>query len=278
MKARTLRVILRMVRRGASNTEDDVKAYIGTKDNLMRNVLAAFLVMTAGHASAQDSGWSYTITPYLWLPDSTIGIETPRGSVTGELSIGDALKELDFAFMGAFEASNGKWSFVTDLVYFNLSATERTPFGGLFSEASVGSKITAFSALAAYRVHEAGNVSIDIGAGLRAWSLKSEVGLSGGLLPAERFSSSDQWVDPIIALRGRVDFDEKWFATFYLDAGGFGVGSDQSYQAITSIGYNVNDRWSVLGGWRYIDFERDDNGNQLDFKQSGLILGASYRF
>jgi opacity protein-like surface antigen len=244
----------------------------------MRYLIAVLLATTAGQACAQDTGWSYKITPYLWLPDTTIGVDTPRGSVSAELSIGDALKELDFAFMGAFEANKGKWSLVTDILYFNLSATASTPFGALFDEAIVSSKITAFSALAAYRIHEDANLSVDIGAGVRAWSVSSEVLLRGGALPPEDSTTQDDWIDPIVAVRGRIDFDEKWFGTFYFDAGGFGVGSDHSYQAIAGVGYNLNDKWSLLGGWRYLDFEREKDGNQLDFKESGLVLGASYRF
>lgn len=244
----------------------------------MRYLIAAVLALSAGQAGAQDNGWRMTVTPYLWLPDSRISVDTPRGTVSGELSIGDALQNLDFAFMGAIEARNGKWSLMSDILYFDLSAAAATPLGGLFNTAVIRSDITAFSVLAAYRVHQSDKFAVDVGAGLRAWWLSSEVALSGGVLAPEQSSTSDNWVDPIIAVRGKLDFGDRWFGTFHLDAGGFGVGSDHSYQAIVTVGYDVNERWSVQGGWRYIDFSRDEGGNQLDFSQSGLVLGASYRF
>jgi opacity protein-like surface antigen len=251
---------------------------VGTQEKRrMRYILAALVALAAGHASAQDGGWSFKITPYVWLPDTTIGVDTPRGTVSAELGIDDAIKDLDFAFMGAFEANRGKWSLVTDLLYFNITASEPTPFGGLFSQAAVGSKTTALSGLVAYRVHEDETFALDVGGGLRAWWLESTVTLTG-LLPTERYKSSDNWVDPFIAVRAHMNFNEKWFGTLYLDGGGFGVGSDQTYQAIVSAGYNVNDKWSLVGGWRYIDFNRVKNGSKLDLKQSGVILGASYRF
>jgi opacity protein-like surface antigen len=243
----------------------------------MRYLIAAALVLSAGQAFAQDDAWNFKITPYLWLPDSAIDVATPRGTVSAELSIGDALKDLKFAFMGAIEANHGKWTIASDLLYFNLAATEPTPFGRLFDEATVSSKITAVTALATYRVHEQSNMSVELGAGLRAWWLSSEVLFSGGR-PEESYSSSDNWVDPIIALRGRVDFDEKWFGTFYLDGGGFGVGSESTYQAMAGVGYNLSEKWALLGGWRYLDFTREKDGKELDFSQSGIVLGASYKF
>ena len=160
---------------------------------------------------------------------------------------------------------------------FNLTADQDTPFGGLFSTASVGSKITALTAIAAYSVQKNDRFTLDVGAGARMFWTDVDLTLSGRL-PTESTSQSDHWVDPIIVLRGHYDFDERWFGTFYLDAGGFGVGSDQTYQAGLGIGYNVNDRWSLAGGWRHLDFRREKSGNTLDFQQSGVIFGASYRF
>jgi opacity protein-like surface antigen len=74
----------------------------------------------------------------------------------------------------------------------------------------------------------------------------------------------------------RMDFDEKWFGTLYLDGGG--SGDEQTRQAGLGLGYRIDDRWSVLGGWRYLEFERENGGQKLDFDMSGVILGASYRF
>jgi opacity protein-like surface antigen len=244
----------------------------------MRYLIAAAAMLSASQALAQDNGWNFRIAPYLWLPDTTIGVTTPRGSVSAELPIDKALENLKFAFMGTFEANRGKWTIATDLVYFNLAATKSTPFGGLFDHATVSSQITAVTALAMYRVHETSNTSVELGAGLRAWSLSTETVLSGGALPTETSTADDDWIDPVIALRGKVDFNEKWFGTLYLDGGGFGSGSDGSYQAIATVGYNVNDKWALIGGWRYLDFTRKINGNDLDFQQSGLVLGASYSF
>ena len=248
----------------------------------MRSKIAALIALAAGPAFAQDigqdTGWSYKTTAFLWLPDTRIGIDTSFGEVNGELEIGDAIKALDFAFMGSFEANRGKWSLIGDLVYFDLSAADPTPLGALFDSADVATQITALTAIAAYRVYETDKFALDLGGGFRAMSANTDVSLITAGLPPSTSSASDEWVDPIIAMRGRYDFSQKWFGSFYLDGGGFGVGSEQTYQAAVGVGYNLNDQWSLLGGWRYLDFERENNGHTLDFRQSGILLGASYRF
>jgi hypothetical protein len=77
----------------------------------------------AGHGLA-----STALTTYLWTTKTGVSAETPTGeTVEAELSFSDALKDLDFAFMGAFEARKGKLSLFTDAMYFKLSPNEYYP-------------------------------------------------------------------------------------------------------------------------------------------------------
>ncbi|MBN2629915.1 MAG: porin family protein [Rhodobacteraceae bacterium] len=241
---------------------------------MTRYLVAAALAIAAGPALAQDGGWSFKITPYLFTPKSEIGVVTPRGPVSAELKFSDALESLEFAFMGAVEANKGKWSIVTDLMYTDLGASQSYAPGGLFGGVNISSKITALTAIGTYRVFDDGASSAELGGGLRAWWFESSTELTAGTLPAESFVIKDDWVDPILVLRARTDFSDKMFGSLYLDAGGFGIGSDQTYQAILGVGYELNENWTLLGGLRYIDVNRDET----DFTQTGLSIGASYRF
>jgi opacity protein-like surface antigen len=241
---------------------------------MMRHLLAAALAMAVGPAFAEGGGWSFKVTPYLFTPKSEVTVVTPRGSVSTELKFSDAIESLDFAFMGALEANKGRWSLVTDFMYTKLTSGVSFAPGGLFSGANVGSKITTLSAIALYQVSDTGHSSLEVGAGVRAWWFETSTEFTAGTLPGEYFVSTEQWADPILVLRGRIDFNEKMFGSLYLDAGGFGVGSDETYQAILGVGYHLNDKWTLVSGLRYIDFTR--NGNK--FSQTGLSLGASYQF
>lgn len=236
----------------------------------------ALVLALPGPGRAEDSGWQFTATGYAWLPASRATVDTPRGSVSGELGVSDALDALDLAAMGSLEARRGKLGLVADLLYFNLTQTVDTPFGALFQQGRVETRMAAVTALAMWRVQETDTFSLDLGGGLRASESEVTVTLSGGLLPTETVRREGDGVDPVLALRMRMDFDEKWFGTLYLDGGG--SGDEQTRQAGLGLGYRIDDRWSVLGGWRYLEFERETGGQKLDFDMSGVILGASYRF
>lgn len=70
---------------------------------------AALSASMATAASAQQSDWSYEATIYLFMPETETSLGTPMGTLDGTLSFSDALENLDFAFMGAFSATNGRW-------------------------------------------------------------------------------------------------------------------------------------------------------------------------
>lgn len=107
--------------------------------------VAALLALTAGPAVAQDSGWSFDLTGYLWVNDTGVTADTPFGEASAELSFSDAPDALDFAFMGTVEARNGPWGAIGDLLYFKLSADGHTPNGALFSKVEAKSEITVVS-------------------------------------------------------------------------------------------------------------------------------------
>lgn len=86
------------------------------------------------------------------------------------------------------------------------------------------------------------------------------------------------WVDPIVGARARATFTDAWFATAVVDYGGFGGQSDTSWQAIGTLGYQFNERWSVQGGWRHLAVEKEIGGIDTKFGLDGPILGVTLRF
>jgi hypothetical protein len=103
---------------------------------------ALLLAATAGPALAQDGNWTFDLSAYVWFNDTTVTSDTPLGEVESTLSFSDAIKDLEFAFMGTAEARNGPWSVIGDLLYFKLADTTSTPAGVVFSEVEAESKIT----------------------------------------------------------------------------------------------------------------------------------------
>jgi outer membrane receptor protein involved in Fe transport len=244
----------------------------------MKATVACLAVALATPALAQDSGWSFALSPYAWTPGLTSSVETAWGTVEVDKSIGDVLSDLDLAFMGAFEARNGRWSLIADLFYANLSQSRPTPLGMLFSRAEFETEAKLLSGYAGYRVFENDQVALDAMVGLRINSVDLDISLSPGLLQGQRFGASETWVDPLIGGRARFAITDRWFATALVDVGGFRGGSDLTWQIFGSLGYQFNERWSVQGGWRYVVIEKTINGRDVELDLNGPLLGFTVRF
>jgi hypothetical protein len=54
------------------------------------------------------------------------------------------------------------------------------------------------------------------------------------------FSLYENWVDPIIGLRGRFNLTRAFYLTGESDVGGFGIGSDIACQAQAALGCQIH--------------------------------------
>jgi outer membrane receptor protein involved in Fe transport len=241
-------------------------------------VAATLAAVLAGPAMAQSSGWDFAVSPYLWAPGINASVGTALGTVGVDKSSRDVLSDLDLAFMGTFEARNGRWGLIADLFYAELSQSRATPLGLLFSRARIEIAAKELSGYAAYRVNENDRVALDLMAGFRVSSIDLDLSLSPGLLGGRRLGVSETWIDPVIGGRVRFAITDKWFATAFGDVGGAGGDSDLTWQAFASLGYQFNPRWSVQGGWRYFSAEKEIEGRDVKIDYSGPLLGFTARF
>jgi opacity protein-like surface antigen len=244
----------------------------------VRNTIAGLLLLAAAAPAAAQDGWEFTFTPYVWLPALTNKLHTEFGTVESDTSGSDTLSNLDFAFMAALEARHGRLSLVGDLLYVDLSSENDTP-GGLFGSVETDLKTTAFSGYALYRVAETPNVALDLGGGFRAYSLRADTSLTPGRIDrSPEFDLSEEWVDPLLAARVIGTFNERWSANAVLDVGGFDGSNDSTWQALASVNYAINDRWTVRGGWRYLDIQKEISGLDFETELNGPIVGVGFRF
>ncbi|MEM7073973.1 MAG: porin family protein [Pseudomonadota bacterium] len=237
---------------------------------------ALALSLCPAAASAQDNGWEFFGSIYLWSTSVDIDSATPLGSTSGTLSFSDALENLEFGFMGAFEARKGRWSLFTDLVYTDLAFRDTVTTIPGFTNSRFGNKITIWSGIAAYRVLEDDGVALDLGGGFRYINIDNDLTLRGAG-PSTTFSGSDASTDAVVAARANIPLGDRTSATLYLDYG-YASSTSNSWQALATINYDLNDRWMLRGGYRYLDFERNVGATNNDFAYSGILFGATYQF
>jgi opacity protein-like surface antigen len=241
----------------------------------------ACLAATALPAAAQAQSWEYSVSLYGWMSGIDTSVETPLGTVETELSFGDVLDKLDIAAFGSFEARNGPWVVLGDLNYSALSTSSNSPFGAVFSDVEVETRLTIASAFGGYAVVDRPDLRIEAGGGLRFYDMSVDTRLVGNPgVPDRTFPRSDSWVDAVVGVHLRAPISDRWFARGFADVGGFGLGdsSELSWQVYAGGGYSFNETWAVEFGYRYMSIEKELDNATVNLDLSGPLIGVTARF
>ena len=226
-------------------------------------VLAGLFMMAAAQtATAQEQGWEFTADLYGW--GASIGGRSATG--TGiDIGIDDLIDNLEMGLMTSVGARKGKWSILTDVIYMDVDAGKH----GI----DVGLQSWIVTPVVGYNLVQDGNIALDIVGGARYLWLKSELDLSG--VGGARFSDSGHVWDGIVGLKGEVTLAKNWYIPFYLDVGA--GDSDLTWQALGGLAYKFK-KFDVVAGYRYLDWEFDDNDVFDDLNLSGLYAGLKLQF
>jgi hypothetical protein len=226
--------------------------------------------------SAEDDGWSYRLTPYLWLPSISGSLRVDSGDPPADIDT-SFLELLDFAFLIAGEARKEKWGILGEFNYLALSDSAATD-GIFYLGAEVGLDATMGSLFAAYRAHEGPGANLDVLAGARAWWLDLQIDYQAGPSPAKSAEASRGWVDPVIGLRGQIPATDRIVLTGLADIGGFGVGTDLQWEVLASVSYQFTQSVSASIGYRHLEIDFGDDNFLAEFGLSGPYLAVGFSF
>lgn len=240
---------------------------------LMAGTSAPVLNNTHLNATVEEDAWSFKTDVYAWAQslDGDIGIR--RLSIPVDVGFTDILENLDISFMGAFEARRGKWGFMADIVYAEISA-DGSLFAG-FAPFEVTQQQFLANLIASYSLVDCDPVKFAVYAGARINSMDVEI---NSPRPRLNRSGDESWVDPIVGARLQVDLGSSFFIRAVGDVGGFDVSSDVTWQAMAGFGYRISENGSLLLGYRSIGTDYSDGGFTYDVTASGPILGFEYKF
>ena len=273
---------------------------------------------------APVSEWELRATPYAWLTNLN-GETTIRGRRIGvDVTFLELIEDSDtlIALYGRGEARNGRFSLMKDVVYARLTAsaseiTELNPVRNLTltERADLGLEFQMFilEGGASYELfsrHHGGGGSKDLAptsttafdviVGARYWNLQTELTLdiigeidipALGLRREDSFAIADggsvEWVDPFVGLRLRHEFADGGELFFRTDFGGFGAGSDFSWNAIA--GYSWECQCKPFGmtmrgviGYRalYADYAEGAGNRRFEWDMTifGPVIGTSFLF
>ena len=221
-----------------------------------------------------DSGWSFRMAPYLWAQglDGTTGIAGLTGDV--DMSFSDIASDLDFAYMGAFEARRGRWGIMTDINYAELSDSFAMR-GLLFTSGEFKMKQFLSSVTLNYRVMETPTSVLDLYAGARLNWIELDVNARGDVGVAAA-TGDKSWADAIIGARWQTSLSGPWFLRLVGDIGG--GSSDSTWQAMGLVGYKVSDSCNIGLGYRALGTDYQKGGFTYDITASGPVLGVEWKW
>lgn len=237
-------------------------------------VLSFAACLTPSGGQADPSDWSGQVTLYGWgagvSGDFTPLPGAPRLSFDNSFS--DVLEDLDAAFFMTALARRGDLVFFGDLTYSSSSRSGRVPPG-----VAASGKLTMRSAtLAAGKRLQAGpQTTLDLLGGARFWSIDGSVSVP---LVGVSVAPEANFTDPILALRANTQLSPRWSLLAYADAGGFGVGSDVTWQAAVTANYQISDHVYLSGGWRHLYVDYNNSGADFEGSMTGPVVGATFRF
>ena len=203
-------------------------------------------------AQAPDSSKKYQffLEPYLMLTSmsGTTGIgNLPNTFIC--IPASDLFSHLKFGGMLYAEVHNNQFAFTSDLFYASLSQDASGKNGILSGTANLKQFFWELEAL--YKLAP----WLEWGIGARINSIESglniNVTLPGGSM-TQTGDKTNTWVDPLIITRLKTWLDNKWLLALRVDIGGFGIGSQFSWQAQPDIAFRASKLMQFGLGYRYL--------------------------
>ncbi len=254
------------------------------------------------YTAASSAQWSFSITPYLWLPNvnGTLKYNIPPGaggSPDVEVGPNNYLENLQTLIMISGEARMDRWSMFTDLIYLDFadqdSSVQTINFGGNLVSSSVNVATSssfrgvAWTLATGYAVDIGKDVMLDVFGGFRYfeisastdWQLATTItgpGAGQTFPRAGGVSGSMTFWDGVVGIRGRVPLcKSSWSIPYYLDVG---TGSSNlTWQGLLGVAYSF--RWGGLTlAYRTLYYDQKDDKFLQNLRFSGPTFGIMFRF
>jgi hypothetical protein len=215
-------------------------------------------------------GWEFTVAPYV-MGASLDGTTVVRGQQADvDVSASDIFDHMDLGIMGMAAARKGDWGIVVDTVYVELDVPSEMP------PADFEPTIGLFSAQVVRRLGDHADVTL----GARWNHVKAVIDLKAPV-PA-RLERSRNWVDPVVGVVLRTPRDKRFHGTLIADVGGFGIGSDFTWQLFPTVGVRLAKWASFEAGWRFLatDYKTGEGADRFEYDMlyQGPVVGFAFRF
>ncbi|MBT8362839.1 MAG: hypothetical protein HKP41_04840 [Desulfobacterales bacterium] len=229
--------------------------------------------LTANAESNKD--WEFELAPfYLWAINISGDVGLVGRTSSTQVEFSDVWDNLEGVFTTRFSTVyKKKFGLMVDYNYLDLGKEKDSERINL--EVGFTSKILNLAGT--YRVIDDKH-RLDGLAGIRYISMD----VSFDFPDINQDLSGDySWTDPILGLLYRYPFNERWGLRLYGDIGGFGVGSDFTWQSVALLTYQPWENVAFALGYRALgaDYVSDgSNAFTYDATTHGPLFGIDFRW
>jgi len=219
------------------------------------------------------NSWKNEVSIYAWLPSITANTPLPD-SGGDSIDAEDILDKLKMVFMGGYSGRNDTWSAYADVIYIDLGDSKNHTFpNNDVAHVSLDMKTLLVNAGVGYNLVDTGDGILDVTAGVRYLDLEVDINTEGHV--DRDVSASKDFTDFFIGVKGYKNINKNWYIPYEAD---IGTGDSKlSYQLFAGVGYRY-DWGDVKLGYRYLEYDMEDDAIVEDLALSGAVLGVSIKF
>ncbi len=244
-------------------------------------ISAAIALLSSLHAVALGAAefghsetWEYELAAYGWF-SGVNGNATVQGtSFPIDLGSPEFWRVLNLSFNFGLEAHRGPWALVVDAAIANTEDDVTLPGGG---PGTFRIENVLPGAAVSYRLLAGSATRLEGLAGVRYSEL--ELVATADTLQA---TATEKWLDPIVGLRVRGRLAERVFYRLRGDVGGFGAGSELTWNGIVVVVYETSAHFQLGLGYRYYETEFESGAGTdrfvYDARQHGPLAGLIVLF
>jgi len=218
--------------------------------------------------AAESSAWAGEASLNLFLAGMSGAVAVKGVPADVDASFDDILQNLEACLAGRFTATHDRWVLSAEFSYLRLGATATRPAG-----TAVKVEQWLVEPTVGYRI----GPSVQVFAGARYNGIDSEVRPSGPL--ALVADGSQGWWDPIVGTTFSLPLSsEKLTLDGRVDVGGFGAGSDLTWQVFPTLNWRFAPWGSAQLGYRWLDTDYETGSGTGRFVYDVLAQGPQLGF
>lgn len=187
------------------------------------------------------------------------------------------LSHLDMIATGSVYGRHDRWEFSADGLYLKLSTTADAR-GVLFDGARASLKQAFAEWFLGYRLINCESGFLSVAVGGRFNYMQGSFRPFGARLASRSVDAEGSWVDPVLAVSGKVHLWKPVSLWAKGDIGGFGVASDFAWQVQGGLEVQMTRSIYSAVGWRYMKYDYTSGGftNKTDLNGPYIETGIKF--